>query len=91
MLNRADRYARGPDVKPLARGRNCLFRRQIEPGARRSILDFNDPKVRIKPDFAFEPLVRLVGSDGFHLMRPGKNPLDAGLCLGCHRLWGGTI
>jgi hypothetical protein len=68
-----------------------LFGRQIEPSPRRSVLDFNDPKVRIELDFALEPLVRLVASDSFPLMRPGKKPLDTGLRRDCQGLWGEAI
>ena len=58
--------------------------RQIEPSANSAILDLNDPNVRIKRDFPFEPPFRLAGIDPFPSMRPNKHPLDAGLRLnGC--------
>jgi len=55
--------------------------RQIEPGAGGADLDLNDPNVRIKRDFAFEPPFRLAGIDPFPTMRANKHPLDAGLRL----------
>ena len=39
------------------------LRREIEPGAVRAILDLDNPKVGIKRDFPFEPLLRLAGVD----------------------------
>lgn len=55
--------------------------RQIEPSAGGAVLDLDDPNVRIKRDFPFEPLFRLAGIDPFPTMRPDKHPLDAGLRL----------
>ena len=57
---------------------DARLRREIEPGAVRAILDLNNPKVGIKCDFPFEPLLRLVGIDRRPGMRAGEDPFDAG-------------
>jgi hypothetical protein len=54
------------------------LRREIEPGAVRAILDFNDPKVWIKRNFPFEPPLRLVGVNRRPRMREGEDPINAG-------------
>ena len=52
-------------------------RRQIEPGAVGAILDLDNPKVRIKRDFPFEPFLSLAGIDPWPRVRGGENPIDA--------------
>jgi len=54
------------------------LRREIQPGARRAVLDLDDPKVRIKRNFPVEPLLRGVGIDRRTFMRAGEKPFDAG-------------
>src|SRR5271165_5585480 len=60
--------------------------RQIEPDAPFSILDFDDPEVRIERDLALEPPLGLGGLDPFGLMHPGEHSLHPGSGLGGHRL-----
>ena len=84
-----------PDRPGSQTGRAQLGRlsraRQIEPCAGRVVLDFNDPQVGIKRDFPFKPCVRRGGIDPFFLMRPSKNPLDAGFELSRFGLRRGTV
>ena len=54
------------------------LRREIEPGAVRAILDFNDPKVRVKRNFSLEPPLRLVGVNRRPRMREGEDPINTG-------------
>jgi hypothetical protein len=54
------------------------LRREIEPGAVRAILDFNDPKVGVKRNFPLEPPLRLVGVNRRPRMREGEDPINAG-------------
>ena len=65
--------------------------RQIEPCALRAVLDFNDPQIGIKRYFPFKPRVRRVGINPFLLMRPRKNPLDAGFEFSRFGLRRGTV
>jgi hypothetical protein len=51
-------------------------RRQIEPGAVHAVLDLNNPKIGIKPDFPFEPFLGLVGTETRSRVRAGENPVD---------------
>ena len=62
------------------------LRREIEPGAGRTVLYLDDPEVRIEGDLPFEPLFRLTGIDAVATMRHHKNPLDAGPGFGGHGL-----
>ena len=53
------------------------IRREIEPGALCAVLDLDDPKVWIKRNFPFEPLLRLVGIDPRLLVRTGEKPFES--------------
>lgn len=67
------------------------LRREIEPGAGRTVLYLDDPEVWIEGDLPFEPFFRLTGIDVVATMRHHENPLDAGPDLGGHRLWGRPV
>ena len=54
------------------------LRREIEPRAVRAILDLDDPKVRVKRNFPFEPPLRLVGVNRRPRMREGEDPINTG-------------
>jgi hypothetical protein len=54
------------------------LRREIEPGAIRAILDFNDPKVRVKRNFPLEPPLRLVGVDRHSPVGECEDPINTG-------------
>jgi hypothetical protein len=79
-----------PRVRALAtRANSGVLRRsgrKIEPRAGRTVLNLDNPEVRIEGDFPFEPLLRLAGIDAVSIMRPNENPLHALPELGGHRL-----
>ena len=64
------------------------LRREIEPGAVDALLDLDNPQVRIKSDFPFEPLFRLTRVDKRPRMGASEDPVDARRrvrCLGLRR------
>ena len=58
------------------------LRREIEPSAVRAILDLDNPKVGIKRDFPFEPLLGRGGIDGRLAVRACEKSFDAGFRRG---------
>jgi hypothetical protein len=65
--------------------------REIEPRAVWTVLDLNNPEVRIERDFPFEPLLRFARIDAVPTMRPSENPLDARGKLGSQSLGRGPV
>ena len=65
-----------------AKIRICGLWRKIEPSAVRAILDLHNPKVGIKRDLPFEPLLGRGGIDGRLAVRPCEKSFDAGFRRG---------
>lgn len=55
------------------------------------IFHLDNPQVGIERDLPLEAFVRIVGIDPFFLMRPRKEPIDAGFHIGRQRLRGRPI
>ena len=55
------------------------------------MLDLNDPKVRVKRNFPFEPALRLVEINKLPRMREGEDPIDAGRRVRSEGLRRGSI